>query len=94
MKFSDKYIEIRPSGTDAKTKAYGAGSDKGNISEFAKLLADSYTSAGQNTPYFYKWDVVGTKVLKPGKTQTVNFFKINNNSTIDIFAECTLYCRN
>ena len=25
LKFTDKYIEIRPSGTDAKTKAYGGG---------------------------------------------------------------------
>lgn len=42
------------------------------IVEGAKLLADSYTLAGQNTAYFYKWDVVGTKVLKTGKTQTVS----------------------
>ena len=36
--FDDKYIEIRPSGTDAKTKAYGAGSDKQNILKYAKTL--------------------------------------------------------
>ena len=40
LQFTDKFIEIRPSGTDAKTKAYGAGSDKENISEFAKLLGN------------------------------------------------------
>ncbi len=40
LQFSDKFIEIRPSGTDAKTKAYGAGSDKDNISEFAKTLGN------------------------------------------------------
>ena len=40
MQFTDKFIEIRPSGTDAKTKAYGAGSDKENITEFAKLLGN------------------------------------------------------
>ncbi|MBE7704928.1 MAG: hypothetical protein E7Z90_03830 [Cyanobacteria bacterium SIG29] len=40
LKFTDKFIEIRPSGTDAKTKAYGAGSDKENISEFAKILGN------------------------------------------------------
>ena len=38
--FDDKYIEIRPSGTDAKTKAYGAGSDKANILHFAKILGN------------------------------------------------------
>jgi beta-N-acetylglucosaminidase len=31
------------------------------IVEGAKLMATSYTNAGQNTAYFYKWDVVGTK---------------------------------
>ncbi len=38
--FDDKYIEIRPSGTDAKTKAYGAGADKENILKFAKILGN------------------------------------------------------
>ena len=42
------------------------------IVEGAKLLADSYTNAGQNTAYFYKWDVVGTSILKPGASQTVD----------------------
>ena len=40
LKFSDKYIEIRPSGTDAKTKAYGGGEDLANISEFARVLGN------------------------------------------------------
>ncbi len=40
LKFSDKFIEIRPSGTDAKTKAYGAGSVKEDISEFARILGN------------------------------------------------------
>ncbi len=38
----------------------------------AKEIANSYTNAGQNTAYFYKWDVVGTKILKAGETQTVS----------------------
>jgi beta-N-acetylglucosaminidase len=41
----------------------------------AKLLANSYTNAGQNTAYFYKWDVVGTSILKSGQTQTVSSSK-------------------
>lgn len=41
----------------------------------AKLLANSYTNAGQNTAYFYKWDVVGTSILKAGATQQVSSSK-------------------
>lgn len=40
LQFTDKFIEIRPSGTDAKTKAYGSGADKNNISEFARILGN------------------------------------------------------
>lgn len=38
----------------------------------AKLLANSYTNAGQNTAYFYKWDVVGTVTLKAGQSQSIS----------------------
>ncbi len=41
----------------------------------AKLLANSYTNAGQNTAYFYKWDVVGTSILKSGESQDVSSSK-------------------
>ena len=40
LEFSDKYIEIRPSGTDAKTKAYGGGSDKSAIETYANVLGN------------------------------------------------------
>jgi len=40
LEFSDKYIEIRPSGTDAKTKAYGGGLNKAEIEKFANLLGN------------------------------------------------------
>lgn len=42
------------------------------IIEGAKEIANSYTNAGQNTAYFYKFDVVGTKILQSGKTQNVS----------------------
>lgn len=42
------------------------------IIEGAKEIANSYTNAGQNTAYFYKWDVVGTKILGSGETQQVS----------------------
>lgn len=34
LRFDDKFIEIRPSGTDAKTKAYAAGKDKAELEKF------------------------------------------------------------
>ena len=40
MEFDDKYIEIRPSGTDAKTKAYGGGLDKSEIEKYATVLGN------------------------------------------------------
>ena len=40
MEFDDKYIEIRPSGTDAKTKAYGGGLNKSDIEKYATILGN------------------------------------------------------
>lgn len=40
LKFDHKYIEIRPSGTDAKTKAYGGGSNKEMIETYANVLGN------------------------------------------------------
>ena len=40
MEFDDKFIEIRPSGTDAKTKSYGAGADKVNIKKYAQIMGN------------------------------------------------------
>ena len=40
LQFTDKYVEIRPSGTDAKTKAYSGGEDLEEISTFARILGN------------------------------------------------------
>lgn len=40
FEFEDKYIEIRPSGTDAKTKAYGGGLNKDDIQKYATVLGN------------------------------------------------------
>ena len=40
LEFDDKYIEIRPSGTDAKTKAYGGGLNKSEIEKYASVLGN------------------------------------------------------
>ena len=51
--------------------------DKGWDSQYkaivggAELIGKYYINAGQNTAYFNKWDVVGTKILKVGESQTV-----------------------
>lgn len=38
FQFDDKFIEIRPSGTDAKTKAYAAGKDKAELEKYTKIM--------------------------------------------------------
>jgi len=40
LKFTDKYVEIRPSGTDAKTKAYSGGENLDDISKFSRILGN------------------------------------------------------
>lgn len=40
LEFTDKYIEVRPSGTDAVTKAYGAGKDRAECLKYAKALGN------------------------------------------------------
>ncbi len=40
LEFEDKYIEIRPSGTDAKTKAYGGGLNKNEIEIYSSVLGN------------------------------------------------------
>lgn len=50
LEFDDKYIEIRPSGTDAKTKAYGGGISKEDIEHYASVLGNY---SGERT-YFHQ----------------------------------------
>lgn len=40
FKFDDKFIEIRPSGTDAKTKAYAGGKNKEDLVKYARELGN------------------------------------------------------
>ncbi len=40
LNFKDKFIEIRPSGTDAKTKAYAGGSNKEELGLYSKTLGN------------------------------------------------------
>ena len=52
MKFDDKFIEIRPSGTDAKTKAYGAGLDKNILEKYTTLMGNY---SGQRNDIYNKF---------------------------------------
>jgi len=52
MEFADKYIEIRPSGTDAKTKAYGGGLNKADIENYATILGNY---SGERTEQYNKF---------------------------------------
>ncbi len=49
FKFRGKFVEIRKSGTDAKTKAYASGSDKENCRQFAEAFGKY---SGQLTPCY------------------------------------------
>ena len=49
------------------------------IIEGAQKYGADYNAKGQNTVYFTKWDVVGTKILKPGQTQTVTASNTSSN---------------
>ena len=41
LKFRDKCVEVRKSGTDAKTKAYASGGDKEECRQFAKAFGET-----------------------------------------------------
>lgn len=41
LKFRDKFVEVRKSGTDAKTKAYASGVDKVECQRFAKAFGEA-----------------------------------------------------
>ena len=41
LKFSDKFVEVRKSGTDAKTKAYASGGDKEECRRYAKVFGET-----------------------------------------------------
>ena len=59
LKFKDKYIEIRKSGTDAILKGYAAGADKKNCIEYAQKMSDF---SGDPTPK-YK-ELIDTEIIK------------------------------
>ncbi len=69
LEFSDKYIEIRPSGTDAKTKAYGGGEDKSDIEKYASVLGNY---SGERTDLHKK--IIPIELYNSCKDRAMNYY--------------------
>lgn len=69
LEFSDKYIEIRPSGTDAKTKAYGGGSDKAVLETYANIMGNY---SGERTELHKKF--IDNKFYNSTKDEAMKYY--------------------
>ena len=69
LEFTDKYIEIRPSGTDAKTKAYGGGSNKAVIETYANVLGNY---SGDLNDFHRKY--VSEELYKSTKDEAMKYY--------------------
>lgn len=84
LEFTDKYIEIRPSGTDAKTKAYGGGSDKSVIETYANILGNY---SGDLNSFYKKY--ISEEFYKNTKDEAMKYYlnfvdKDANNEPFEI----------
>lgn len=76
LKFDDKFIEIRPSGTDAKTKAYAAGLDKQELEKYTQIMGNY---SGKRTD-LYK-ELVPKEFYKSAKDKAMAaYLKFTNNN--------------
>ena len=69
LQFSDKYVEIRPSGTDAKTKAYSGGEDLENIQKFSQILGNY---SGERTEMHKK--LIPDEFYEKSKETALNYY--------------------
>lgn len=69
LEFETKYIEIRPSGTDAKTKAYGGGLNLEEITKFARILGNY---AGERTTLHR--ELISDKFYEDSKETALNYY--------------------
>lgn len=69
MLFDDKFIEIRPSGTDAKTKAYASGLNKEEIQKYTQTLG---RFSGKRTE-LYK-DLIEKDFYKSAKEEAMRLY--------------------
>lgn len=84
LEFSDKYIEIRPSGTDAKTKAYGGGSNKAVLETYANIMGNY---SGERTELHKKF--IDDKFYNSTKDEAMKYYlefvdKDANNEPFEI----------
>ncbi len=84
LDFDNKYIEIRPSGTDAKTKAYGGGLDKDEIEKYASVLGNY---SGERTELHKKY--IPQEAYDMCKTDAMEYYlkfveKDANNEVFEI----------
>lgn len=82
LEFDDKFIEIRPSGTDAKTKAYGAGANKDEIKKYAQIMGNY---SGDLTPLYEKY--VDKAIYDNAKELSLEDYAVftNKDANNDIF---------
>ena len=69
LEFDDKYIEIRPSGTDAKTKAYAGGLDKHVLETYAGAMGNY---SGERTALHRKY--ISDKFYADAKEKAMNYY--------------------
>lgn len=75
LKFDDKFIEIRPSGTDAKTKAYAAGLDKKELEKYTQIMGNY---SGKRTDLYNEF--ISNDFYKKAKENAmVTYLKFVNN---------------
>lgn len=82
MEFSDKYIEIRPSGTDAKTKAYGAGLNFEEIGKFASAMGNF---SGDRTDIHKKY--ITDEMYETTKDKSMEYYLefVNDEANNEVF---------
>jgi len=84
LKFTDKYVEIRPSGTDAKTKAYAGGEDHEALEKFARVLGNY---SGERTELHR--ELISDEFYESSKEKALNYYlkfveKDANNEAFEI----------
>ena len=84
LEFDNKYIEIRPSGTDDKTKAYGGGLNRADIEKYASVLGNY---SGDRT--YTHQSVVPKEFYDSAKDKAMTYYlkfvdKDANNEPFDI----------
>ncbi len=78
LDFDDKFIEIRPSGTDAKTKAYAGGGDKALLAEWSKVLGNY---SGDLTELYKKY--LSEEYVQEAKEKSLKLYDAYANNGID-----------